>query len=145
MDATVVIDGKTYKLNKINAMIQFHIFRRAGSLVVEAFSSLGKISNAKTKNLSEEKQFALFAKDLEPVLAALSKLSDTDSEYVLNKLLGAIEVHQPEHNMWARVANPDGGMMIELELPVMMQLAVKSFMFNTKGFFSLLPQKGSGK
>lgn len=140
-----MIDGKTYKLNKINAMIQFHIFRRAGAVVVGAFTSLGKIGAVKAKNLSEEKQFAIFAKESEPILQALARLSDADSEYVLNKLLGAVEVHQPEHNMWARVANPDGGMMIDLELPVMLQLAAKSFMFNIKGFFSLLPQKGSGK
>lgn len=144
MDATVEIGGKKYKLNKINAMIQFHIVRRVGPLVADSFGVMGKIAKTKTAGLSQEKQLEQFAKMAEPIMKGLSKLSDEDSEYVLYRLLAAVEIHQPEHNIWARVASSDSGMQFDLDLPVMMQLAVKSFMFNLKGFFSLLPQRGSG-
>lgn len=146
MEARCEIGGRSFNLNKINAINQFHIVRRIAPMLTGMISMLGSIAGKKGKELSQEEQVVQFAALSEPIMTALSKLSDADSEYVLYRLLASVEVQQKEHNIWAKVATADNGIMMQdIEFPVLMQLATKALMFNIKGFFSLLPQKGSGK
>lgn len=145
MDADVLIGDKKFKLNKINALIQFHIIRRIGPLLSELMGVMAQIAKKNVDGMSEDDKLSEFAKIANPIMAGLSKLSDTDSEYVLFRLLASVEMHQPQFNMWAKVAADTGILMQDLEIAVLMQLATKALMFNLKGFFSLLPQQASGK
>lgn len=139
------LGGRKFKLHKINAMVQFHVVRRIGPLLTEMMSVMAKIAKKNVDGMSEEAKLEEFALIATPIMTGLSRLSDTDSEYVLFRLLTAVEMHQPQFNVWGKVATESAIMMQDLEFPVLLQLAGRSLMFNLKGFFSLLPQKALGK
>ena len=137
MDNKFSIGGKNFQLSKIDAFKQFHIVRRVGPILAELVPSL---SEFKGRDLKDEKQnLEVLAKIATPVMSGLSKLSDADSETVLFGLLSAVEVQQSVG--WAKVSQNGMLMMQDLELPVLLQLAAKSFMYNLQGFFSALPAK----
>ncbi len=74
-------------------------------------------------------------------MTGLSKLSDADAEFVLYGLLAAAEVQQQAGN-WAQVSTGSMLMIQDLELPMLLQIAGRAFMFNLSGFFSALPRQG---
>lgn len=137
------IGGRKFKLGKIDAFRQFHIVRRIGPLLAEFFPGLAAMakSQGKSASMTEEEKLEEFGKVLQPVMDGLSKLSDADADYVLLRLLGAVEVHQPEFGSWAKIATDQGVVMQNLELPILLQCAGRALMFNMSGFFALLPQK----
>lgn len=145
MDCDFEAGGRKFKLNKINALIQFHIVRRIGPLLSEFMPVMAQISRKDVKGMSEQDKMVEFAKIASPILNGLSKLSDTDADYVLFRLLSAVEVHQEQFNVWSKVSSDTGILMQDLEFPILMQVASQSLIFNLKGFFSLLPQKASRK
>lgn len=134
--------GRKFKLCKIDAFKQFHIVRRIGPLLADllpAMSSMG----AGVKNfeaLSETEKFDQLAKFAGPLMTGLSKLSDADADLVLFGLLHAVEVQQAAGN-WARVSTGSMLMIQDMELPVLLQLAGRAFMFNLSGFFAALPHQ----
>lgn len=137
------VGERKFKLGKIDAFRQFHIVRRISPLLAELMPAMAEISKQK-KNadaMSEDEKLDEFAKIAQPIMVGLSKLSDADADYVLFRLLGAVEMHQAQFNSWAKVATDNGLMIQDLELPVLLQAAGRSLMFNLSGFFALLPQK----
>lgn len=141
MENSFELNGRKFKLGKIDAFRQFHIVRRIGPLLSEFMPALAGMSQKKLDKMSEEEKLAEFGRAMTPVMAGLAKLSDADSEYVLFRLLGAVEVHQKDFDTWAKVSTDAGIMMQDIELPVLLQLAGRSLMFNLSGFFDLLPRK----
>lgn len=141
MDNSFEAGGRKFKLGKIDAFRQFHIVRRIGPLLAELIPALAGMSVKKLDGLSETEKLEEFGEVLQPVMNGLSKLSDADADYVLYRLLGAVEVHQSEFNVWSKVATDSGLMIQDMELPVLLQAAGRSLMYNMSGFFALLPQK----
>lgn len=141
MENSFEVSGRKFKLGKIDAFRQFHIVRRIGPLLAEFMPALAGMSKKKMDSLTEAEKLDEFAKMMQPVMMGLSKLSDADADYVLYRLLGAVEVHQDQFNTWAKIATDSGLLMQDLELPVLLQVAGRSLMFNLSGFFALLPQK----
>lgn len=135
------IGDRKFKIGKLDAFRQFHIVRRVGPLLADFMPALAGMSKAKMDQMSESEKLEEFAKAIQPVMAGLSKLSDQDADYVLYRLLSCVEVHQPTFNSWAKISSDTGLMMQDLELPVLLQAAGRSLMFNLSGFFALLPQK----
>lgn len=142
MENSFEIQGRKFKVGKIDAFRQFHIVRRVGPLLADMMPAMAAIAKKKTDmdKLSETQKLEEMAKVFQPLMQGLSKLSDADADYVLFRLLGAVEVHQPQFDSWARVATDTGIMMQDLELPVLLQAAGRALMFNLSGFFSLLRQ-----
>lgn len=142
MEGKFEAGGREFKLNKIDAFRQFHIVRRIGPLLSELMPALAGMAKNKSMNqMSETEKLEEFAKVAQPVMLGLSKLSDADADYVLFRLLSAVEIRQPEHNIWVKVASDTGIMMQDIELPVLLQAAGRSLMFNLSGFFGSLRQK----
>lgn len=138
------IGDRKFKCGKLDAFRQFHIVRRIGPLLSDLFPALAGIAKTQKKleQLSEDDKFQEIAEAIGPIMEGFAKLSDADSEYVLYRLLSAVEVQQPEfNNAWAKVATDTQLVMQNLELPVLLQAAGRSLMFNMSGFFALLPQK----
>lgn len=133
--------GREFKLNKLDAMKQFHIVRRIGPILSELFPAMKEAAqlNADSKGQGAETNLEQIAKLATPVMMGLSKLSDEDSEIVLYGLLGAVEVKQAAGN-WARVASGSLLMMQDLQLPDLLQLAGRSLMFNLGSFFLAAPR-----
>jgi hypothetical protein len=143
------INGRKFKLNKVDAMQQFHIARRIGPLLSEILPVMGKIakqmSNGAMETMTEEQKFDEMSKAAAPFMNGLSKLSDQDSEFVLFRLLNSVEVHQPEYNSWARVASHAGIAMQDIDLPILLQAAGRALFFNLSGFLASGPQKSGAK
>lgn len=141
MENSFEAGGRKFKLGKLDAFRQFHIVRRIGPLLAELMPALAGAAKSRQEGMSETEKLEEFASILQPVMMGLAKLSDADADYVLFRLLGAVEVFQPQFNTWAKVATDTGLMMQDMDLPVLLQAAGRSLMFNLSGFFALLPQK----
>jgi hypothetical protein len=139
-DREFEVGGRKFKLSKVDAIRQFHIVRRIGPLLAELVPAMSGIAKAKVDSLSETEKLEEFGKIAAPLMQGLSKLSDVDADFVLYRLLGCVEVHQPQFNSWAKVATDAGVVMQDLELPILLQLAGRALMFNLTGFFSSLPR-----
>lgn len=140
-DRDFEIGGRKFKLSKIDAFKQFHIVRRIGPLLSDllpAMKDAGKLKNMDA--LSEEEKLDQVAKFAAPLMAGFSKLGDADADLVLYGLLNAVEVQQPAGN-WAKVASGSMLMIQDFELPILLQLAGRAFVFNLSGFFTALPHK----
>lgn len=135
--------GRNFKLNKIDAFKQFHIVRRIGPILSELLPSMKlatSVQNGKDiDKLSEDEKLDLIASFATPVMMGLSKLSDADADLVLYGLLQSVEVQQPSGN-WAKVATNSVLLMQDVELPSLLQIAGRSFMYNLSGFFAALPR-----
>jgi hypothetical protein len=140
MQGSFTIKEHEFKVGKVGALEQFHIARRFGPVIGEIMPALGSIAQRKDEldKLSQEEQFNEMMKAVTPAINALSKLSDADSEYVLFGLLSAVEYHQKEHKVWIKMASKKG-FNVELDFPLMMQVAGRSFMANLTGFLASRP------
>lgn len=141
-DRDFEIGSRKFKLSKIDAFKQFHIVRRISPILADLLPAMKsfKSTMGSGKELSEEDKLDHFAKIAAPLMTGLSKLSDADSELVLYGLLGAVEMQQPPANNWAKVASGNMLMLQDLELPILLHLAGRAFMYNLAGFFAVLPK-----
>jgi len=135
------IGSRRFKLNKIDAFKQFHIVRRIAPILAYLLPALKDVQGVSANaELSESEKLDQFAKIAAPLMNGLSKLSDVDADKVLYGLLSSVEVQQATGN-WAKVANESMLMMNDMELPILLQIAGRAFMFNLSGFFAGLPAK----
>lgn len=132
---------RQFKMSKIDAFKQFHIARRISPILAEMLPAMQEMKNvSKLGELSEEAKLEQIAKFVAPIMMGLSKLSDADSEFVLYGLLASVEVQQSGGN-WAPIARGPMLMIQEFELPDLLQIAGRAFMFNLSGFFGALPRQ----
>lgn len=138
MNPNVTIGTKEYKLNKLPAFRQFHIVRKVGPILSDMLPAFASIAKTINTEKSESEQFDEAAKIFGPVFTGLSKLSDADAEFVLYGLLASIERKQESN--WAFLASGQNLMFQDLDLPTMLQLAGRAFMYNLSDFFAALPR-----
>lgn len=118
-------EGRTYRVNKIDARSQFHIVRRLAPV-------LGQIAPAV--------QGGKGGMDALPALAdAIAKLSDDDADYVLFGLLKVISRKQDQGLGWGPVATGTVLMYDDITMPTMLKLAWQALSHNMSGFFAALP------
>jgi len=133
--------GRQFKLSKIDAFKQFHIVRRIGPILSELLPAMKGMSQLKNfDELPEEKKLEHIAQFATPIMVGLSRLSDADSELVLYGLLSAVEMLHPAGG-WSRVSTGSMLMIQDLELPALLQIAGRAFMYNLSGFFAGLPAR----
>lgn len=140
MDRDFQAGGRQFKLNKIDAIRQWHIVRRIGPLIAELMPQLSTLAKM-NQDLPEEQKFAKIVEAITPFMAGLSSLSDDKADYVLFRLLGSVEVLQSEFNKWTRVSTDAGILMQDLELPILLQAAGRALFYNLGSFLDLLPRK----
>ena len=142
MEKDFELGGRNFQIRKIDPFKQFHIVRRIGPILKDLLPVLGDLKSLADLSLPESEQLAGIAKFMSPLMDGLSKLSDWDAEVVLNGLLQAVEMQQPSGH-WAKVCTgtPPVLMVQDLELPALLTLAGKAFMFNLSGFFAALARK----
>lgn len=118
-------EGRTYKVNKIDARSQFHIVRRLAPV-------LGQVAPAI--------QGGKGGMDALPALAdAIAKLSDDDADYVLFGLLKVVNRKQDQGLGWGPVCTGTSIMYDDITMPTMLKLAWEAMSFNMSGFFAALP------
>jgi hypothetical protein len=144
MDRDFSAGGRNFKLNKIDAFKQFHIVRRLGPIIGDIIPVAKKLAAVNTENKSEDQKFEDAAELIKPIMAGLSQLSDEDSNRVLLGLLSSVEVQQEPAKNWAFIAKGDLFMIQDIDLPVLLQVAGRAFMYNLAGFFAIAPQTSHG-
>lgn len=118
-------EGRTYKVNKIDARSQFHIVRRLAPV-------LGQVAPAV--------QGGKAGMEALPALAdAIANLSDADADYVLFGLLKALARKQDQGLGWGPVVTGTAIMYDDITMPTMLKLAWEALSFNMSGFFAALP------
>jgi hypothetical protein len=135
--------GYKFQLNKIDVFKQFHIARRLTPIMGEILQVAPKMKAIKD-DMSESERLDAIAQVAKPIMEGLSRLSDADANLVLLGLCSAVEVHQPASNSWARVARDEVLMFNSLELPTLLQIAGRAFMYNLSSFFAIAPQTSHG-
>lgn len=140
----VTIDGREYKLNKINPMTQFHIVRRITPIMGKVLPLLVSVKSdaSSFESIGETKQLDMLAKLATPVMEGLSSLSDADADFVLIRLLASVEMKDASTGHWFFIADGQVGMKYDtLELPLMINLAGRAFMHNLASFIHALGRK----
>jgi hypothetical protein len=140
-DRDFSIGDMKFKLNKIDVFKQFHIARRLGPIMGEIIAVAPKVKGLKD-DMPENEKLEMIGQLAKPVMDGFSKLSDQDANFVLMGLCSAVEIQQS--NNWARLVNGDTLMFNTMELPTLLQIAGRSFMYNIAGFFSIAPQTSHG-
>jgi hypothetical protein len=137
VDNAFSFNNKEFKLNKINALKQYHITRRISPLLGEIIPVFSKIAKSNTENLAEDEKIEHMILLAEPLLKGFAKMSEADSEKLLHDLLMSVEMKQPSGN-WAKLSNGDSLMFADLDLKTLLVAAGRVFMFNLSDFFVAL-------
>lgn len=139
MDREFEYGGRRFKLSKVNPFKQFHIVRRVSPILSDLLVIAPQIEKLSKKDSTEDDKTKMLSEVAGPIMKGLSKLTDADADYVLYGLLNAVEV---EHSgVFSKVAQGENLMMQDLELPTLINIAGKAFMFNLQNFFAVLPAK----
>lgn len=139
-DRSFEIGEKKFKLNKMDVFKQAHTVRRLAPILAEMIPVANKLSSLKADQEMGAEQY----ESLVPLMNGIAKLSDADFELVLKNLLGCVELQHM--GSWSRVATEGGGIMFsDMELPLLLQIAARAFMYNMKGFFFAMPQVSGGQ
>jgi hypothetical protein len=137
---------REFKLLKIDTFKQFHIARRLMPIMGDIMPLAKKLKDLEKEDLSEDAKFDAIATLAQPIMNGIAKLSDEDANLVLLGLCSSVEMKQMPIGNWARVANDKAGLMFhDLELPELLQIAGRSFIFNIARFFPSAPQASLGK
>ena len=121
MSGIVEINGQSYRIGRLDAKKQFHVARRLAPLL----AGLGGALKGEAKG---------FAEMVSPIAEALAKMSDEDSDYVIDTCLAVVARQQGSD--WAGVMARNGGLMFQdIDLPAMLRLAVAVIQHNLGSFF----------
>lgn len=105
----------------MGAREQFHVVRRLGPAIM-GFLATGVTGGG-------------IAGAIGPIIDHLSKMSDEDSDYVLDHCLNVVQRSQP-NNEWVKVRAPNGSLMFnDIELPQLINLTRAVLTENLRGFF----------
>ena len=137
--------GKKFKLNKIDTFKQFHIARKLSPVLGEVIPMFQKIAKLKLEGMSEEAKFEAIVSTggISKIMECIANLSEEDSEKVLKGLCSAVEIQQGKGN-WARVVVNNVLAFEDLGLPLLLQIAGRSFAYNMADFFRIAPQTSHG-
>lgn len=133
------VNSIDYQFGKISALAQFHIVRRLAPMIGEiipAVTAISKKGNLDPKDLANSEESL---KLLEPVISSISKLSDSDANYVIFELLKPVSRKVTNAGGWAKVVNGEHFMYDDIDMPTMLRLCGFSLMHNLGGFISALP------
>jgi hypothetical protein len=102
----VEVAGHTYRIGMMNAMMQFHVGRRLAPAVI----TLGDV----------------FSGNPLPLAEALQRMSDADSEYIINSCLAVVERKSGNGAAsWAKLRASNGSFMFDdIDAMVMVSLTI---------------------
>lgn len=115
------INGVQYRSDRMDAKKQFHVARRLAPLLAGLGGSL-------------KSDKASFSEFIGPIADALSKMSDEDTDYVIDACLRIVQRRQGQN--WQAITARSGDLMFDdIDLPVMLRLTVAVIQQSLGGFF----------
>lgn len=121
MSDMIEVGGQQYRIGRLDAKKQFHVARRLAPLL----AGLGGALQGESKG---------FTQLVTPIAEALSKMSDEDTDYVIDTCLAVVQ--RQSNNQWASVMVRNGGLMFQdIDMAQMLQLTVAVVQGNLGNFF----------
>lgn len=111
---TIEINGQTYRINKLNALAQFHITRRLSPLLATVGTSLAGLQLGLKAGALD------FVAILDPMTEILAKMPEDDANYIIFTCLDKVARQVGER--YAPVATNGQLMFEDIEMPFMLQL-----------------------
>lgn len=133
------VKGITYDFGKIPALAQFHIVRRLAPIIGDLLTTLGPMMKGKKAGDKFELTEEEMLKGLGPIMMSISKLSDEDANYAIFGLLNPVRRKISSAGGYAKINTGENLMFEDIDMAVMIQIAVKSFVANLGGFINALP------
>lgn len=126
--AEFVIGGHTYKVGQMNVFAQFHVGRRLAPVLTSSVELADTLRSGKSEILQT-------IQAIEPLVEAISKLSDDECDYVIFKCLEACQRQQ--NGGWAPLFNSSAKRLMfeDITLPDMLSITARVIQENLAGFF----------
>lgn len=123
-------EERTYQIDKLDAMKQFHLVRRLGPVLVVAGVTLDMLHRGMKIELGDIVAMA------GPVMEIMSKMPDDEAEYLVFLCLGVVKIKQA--NGWAPMTTPDGKKLMfgNLEMPEMLRVVIEVLKDNLGNFLT---------
>lgn len=139
-------NGVEYTFGRIPAMTQFHLTRRLAP-VITRMSTVDFAALQQSRPSADGQEPSTLGRILDlmqPIADALHQLSDADCEYVVNACMSHVKRRQGDVfvSVWNKASNSP--MFNDIDLPLMLQLTVRSLMENLSGFLPA-PAPSSGR
>lgn len=130
----IVIGDQTYRIGKLNAMQQWHVARRWMPVAMATGAGLMNADATPNDAAAGDAMVAI----LSGMVDALAKMSEADSDYVMNTCLGVCYRKQAEQ--FAPVRSAGGIMFQDIDVSIMVRLALAVIKEHRLGdFMSILP------
>lgn len=140
IEAEFQLHGNTFKLNKIKDKFeQIDVVFRLGEVLTKFMTMASELQKkGKKKELDAGEALESFT----PIFTAISRLPKDDREAVIKSMLSHVEIKQDKG--WALVAVRGQIMFDNLEVPTILMLTGREFLFNVMPFLALVPQVSHG-
>lgn len=127
MNLEIELEGFTYSIEKLNAIQQWHVFRRLIPLL-SAFSGLA--------NTDKDAVRSSMLSQLSPAFSQLQEMSDVDTDFILNTCLSVVKRRDHASGGWMRVMVKPGLIQFDdIEMSTMLRLTSFVIMENLSPFF----------
>lgn len=124
------IAGITYRINKIDALAQFHLARKLGPVIATLGQSVNQLAGG-----PKQSQEAWLASALGPVSGVIANMSHEDADFILHTCLSAVGRRQDD-GRFAPIQKGKQLMFADIEMPTMLRLATEMIKENLGGFFT---------
>lgn len=127
-----LIDGMSYRFGQLTPMTQFHVARRLAPVLMSVGTSIDAVFQAMD---AEQGVGPETLQAVSPIVEAISKLSDQDSEYVIKACLSVVSVAQ--QGGYAPVLNQATGQLMfsTIRMPTMLKLVYEVAQKDLGDFF----------
>jgi hypothetical protein len=128
----LTINGVEYVTGKLDAFKQFHITRRLTPVMLALAGAADTVAALLTGQGIPD------VTSLQPMTEVIAGMSDADAEYVLHACMAVCQ--RSAGQGWQNVFAPGGGMLFDdIDMMVMLQLAIAVMRENLGNFFAALP------
>lgn len=128
------INGVQYRGGKLDTFKQLHVSRKIAPLVpkvLPAFAPFMKREKADGEKLTVD-DLGMVAQAIEPVTDILASMSDRDVEFIFDSCLSVVQRRQSRD--WQPIWRNGVLMFDDIEMPLMIQIALKVIWDNLGGF-----------
>lgn len=129
----IILNDQTYSVGKLDALKQFHIMRRLAPILATVGMSLTELKRMDS-NVGEGMES--FMPLLGPISDVLGKMSDEDTNYILFSCLSVVKRQAPTGGFSPVTTGNNQLMYQDIDMVVMIRLAVEVVRENLRGFFS---------